>query len=60
MVDLGHKPAAYVDARDKNKIGKKLLTYLNKNNIPFYIHAEIEGCDGNKKVETISIRKNKN
>jgi len=60
LVDLGHKPAAYVDARDKNKIGKKLLTYLKKNNIPFYIHAEIEGCDGNKKVETISIRKNKN
>ena len=31
LVDLGHKPAAYVDARDKNKIGKKLLTYLKKN-----------------------------
>ncbi len=60
LVDLGHKPAAYVDARDKNKIGKKLLTYLKKNNIPFYINAEIEGCDGNKKVETICIRKNKN
>ena len=60
LVDLGHKPAAYVDARDKNKIGKKLLTYLKKNNIPFYINAEVEGCDGNKKVETISIRKNRN
>ncbi len=60
LVDLGHKPAAYVDARDKNKIGKKLLTYLKKHNIPFYTNAEIEGCDGNKKVETISIRKNKN
>ena len=60
LVDLGHKPAAYVDARDKKKIGKKLLTYLKKNNIPFYSNAEIEGCDGNKKVETISIRKNKN
>ncbi|MBD1172369.1 (2Fe-2S)-binding protein [Pelagibacterales bacterium SAG-MED05] len=60
LVDLGHKPVAYVDARDKNKIGKKLLTYLKKNNIPFYFNAEIEGCDGNKKVETISIRKNKN
>ena len=59
LVDLGHKPAAYVDARDKNKIGKKLLTYLKKNNIPFYVNAEIEGCDGSKKVETISIRKNK-
>ncbi len=60
LVDLGHKPAAYVDARDKSKIGKKLLTYLKKNNIPSYVNAEIEGCDGNKKIETISIRKNKN
>ena len=60
LVDLGHKPSAYVDARDKDKIGKKLLAYLKKNDIPFYTNAEVEGCDGNKKVETISIRKNKN
>ena len=59
LIDLGHKPAAYVDARDKNKIGKKLLDYLKKNDIPFYINSEVEGCDGNKKIKTISIR-NKN
>ena len=60
LIELGHKPAAYVDARDKNKIGAKFLNYLKKNNIPFYINSEVEGCDGNKKINTISIRKNKN
>ncbi len=60
LVDLGHKPAAYVDARNKNKIGSKLLKYLEKNNIPFYINSEVEGCDGNKKVKTISIRISRN
>ncbi len=60
LIDLGHKPAAYVDARDKDKIGKKLLDYLKKSNIPFYINSEVEGCDGSKKIKTISIRKNKN
>ena len=57
LVDLGHKPAAYVDSRNKDKIGRKLLNYLEKNNIPFYINAEVEGCDGNKKIKTISIKK---
>ncbi len=57
LVDLGHKPAAYVDSRSKDKIGRKLLNYLEKNNIPFYINAEVEGCDGNKKIKTISIKK---
>ena len=28
--------------------------------IPFYKNAEVEGCDGNKKVQSISIRNNKN
>ena len=60
LIELGHKPAAYVDARDKNKIGAKFLNYLKKNDIPFYINSEVEGCDGNKKINTISIRKNKN
>ena len=60
LIELGHKPAAYVDARDKNKIGGKFLNYLKKNDIPFYINSEVEGCDGNKKINTISIRKNKN
>ncbi len=57
LVDLGHKPAAYVDSRNKDKIGRKLLNYLENNNIPFYINAEVEGCDGNKKIKTISIKK---
>ncbi len=57
LVDLGHKPAAYVDSRSKDKIGRKFLNYLEKNNIPFYINAEVEGCDGNKKIKTISIKK---
>ena len=57
LIDLGHKPAAYVDSRNKDKIGRKLLNYLEKNNIPFYINAEVEGCDGNKKIKTISIKK---
>ncbi len=60
LIELGHKPAAYVDARDKNKIGVKFLNYLKKNDVPFYINSEVEGCDGNKKISTISIRKNKN
>ena len=60
LIELGHKPAAYIDARDKNKIGAKFLNYLKKNDIPFYINSEVEGCDGNKKINTISIRKNKN
>ena len=60
LIELGHKPAAYVDARDKDKIGGKFLNYLKKNDIPFYINSEVEGCDGNKKINTISIRKNKN
>ena len=57
LIDLGHKPAAYIDARNKEKIGRKLLNYLEKNNVPFYTNAEVEGCDGNKKIKTISIRK---
>ncbi len=57
LIDLGHKPAAYIDARNKEKIGRKLLNYLEKNNIPTYINAEVEGCDGNKKIKTVSIRK---
>ena len=57
LIELGHKPAAYIDARNKEKIGRKLLNYLEKNNIPTYINAEVEGCDGNKKIKTVSIRK---
>ena len=30
---------------------------FKRNNIPFYPESEVEGCEGNKKVETINIRK---
>jgi len=60
LINLGHKPAAYVDARDEKEIEKNLLDCLIKNDIPFYKNSEVEGCDGNKKVQKISIRNNKN
>ena len=60
LIILGHKPAAYIDARDEKEIEKELLNYLEKNDIPFYKNAEVEGCDGNKKIQSISIRNNKN
>ena len=60
LISLGHKPAAYIDARDENEIEKDLLNCLEKNKIPFFKGAEVEGCDGNKKVQQISIRYNKN
>ena len=58
LIDLGCKPAAYVDARNE-KIEKKLLECLEKNDIPFYKGAEVEGCNGNKEIKNISIRNNK-
>ena len=60
LISLGHKPTAYVDARNEEEIEKELSDCLEKNNIPFYKNAEVEGCDGNKKVQKISIRTNKN
>jgi sarcosine oxidase, subunit alpha len=60
LVSLGHKPAAYVDARDEAEIEKELSDCLEKNNIPFYKNAEVEGCDGNNVVQKISIRNSKN
>ena len=56
LIDLGCKPKAYVDVRDESSIEKKTKTILETNKIPFYFSSEIEGCDGNKKLETISIR----
>ena len=38
----------------KSNVRKEIL---EKNNIPTYINAEVEGCDGNKKIKTVSIRK---
>ena len=37
LINLKHKPAAYVDARDAKEIEKDLLECLEKNNIPFII-----------------------
>ena len=59
LINLGHKPAAYVDTRDEKNIQKELINCLKKNNIPYYINAEVEGCDGNKEIKQISIRNNK-
>ncbi len=36
LVDLGHKPKAYVDARGQKKIEKETLELLTKNDIPLY------------------------
>ena len=56
LVDLGCKPKAYIDARDESSIEKGTKNILEKNKISFYFGSEVEGCDGNKKLETISIR----
>ena len=60
LIDLGCKPQAYVDAREKKQIEKKTLDLLDTHNIPAYIKSEIEGCDGKNKVEEVSIRTKKN
>ena len=39
LIDLGHKPAAYVDARDEKEIEKELLDYLEKNE-----HSFLQKC----------------
>ena len=56
MIDLGCKPLAYVDSREEDIVEKKIKDILKQNRIPFYFKSEVEGCDGNKKVESISIR----
>ena len=40
LINLGHKPAAYVDARDKKEIENELLNCLEKNNIPLFIKVQ--------------------
>ena len=50
-------PAAYIDSRDEKNIEEDIKKFLKDNNIRFYPASEVEGCDGNKKVETINIRK---
>ena len=56
LVNLGCKPRAYIDSRNKKDIEDDVRNYLKENDIPFYPEAEVEGCDGNKKVEKINIR----
>ena len=60
LIDLGHKPRAYVDARDQKKIEKETLELLTKYNIPIYAKSEIEGCDGKNEIQKVSIRVKKN
>tara|TARA_S200000501_G_scaffold348117_1_gene363044 strand:+ start:256 stop:3240 length:2985 start_codon:yes stop_codon:yes gene_type:complete len=56
LIDLKCKPIAYIDSRKKNDIEFDIKEYLNKNDIPFYPESEVEGCEGNKKVEKVYIR----
>ena len=60
LVDLGHKPKAYVDVRDQKKIEKETLELLIKYNIPLYSKSEIEGCEGKNEVSKVFIRVKKN
>ncbi len=60
LIELGCLPAAYVDVRKESSVEKKTKELLNFNKIPFYFNSEVEGCDGNKNVEKISIRNPEN
>ena len=52
------KPLAYIDARKKKDIEDELKDYLKNHDIQFFPEAEVEGCQGNKEVETVRIRAN--
>tara|TARA_B110000977_G_scaffold33478_1_gene44617 strand:+ start:162 stop:3140 length:2979 start_codon:yes stop_codon:yes gene_type:complete len=56
LIDLKCKPQAYVDSRSGDKIESSLLDIIHKENIPLFTNAHVEGCDGKKQVEEISIR----
>tara|TARA_B100000579_G_scaffold430114_1_gene442952 strand:- start:5760 stop:8744 length:2985 start_codon:yes stop_codon:yes gene_type:complete len=56
LINLKSKPTAYIDCRNKKDIEKETIDYLLKNNIPFYPESEVEGCEGNKKVEKVYVR----
>ena len=60
LVQMGCKPAAYIDSRKEKKIEEDVKQFLNANDIKFYPESEVEGCDGNKKIEKINIRHGKN
>ena len=59
LISLGCKPKAYIDSRKKDNIETEIKKILKDNDISFFSDAEIEGCDGNKKIETITIRQGK-
>ncbi len=56
LTNLNSKPTAYIDCRNKKDIEQETIDYLLKNNIPFYPESEVEGCEGNKKVEKVYVR----
>ena len=56
LVNLNCKPLAYVDSRKEKNIEIEIKNYLKANDIAFYPESEVEGCDGNKKVEHVNIR----
>ncbi|MDB4233591.1 2Fe-2S iron-sulfur cluster-binding protein [Alphaproteobacteria bacterium] len=56
LIDLNCKPQAYVDSRSGDKIEPELLKIIHKKNIPLFTNAHIEGCDGKKQVQEISVR----
>ena len=57
LVQQKCKPSAYIDSRNERDIEEDVKKFLKVNDIPFYPACEVEGCDGNKKVEMINIRK---
>jgi len=59
LVNLKCKPLAYVDSRKTKDIEDKIIKYLKDNDIPFYPDSEVEGCDGNNKLEKVHISKGK-
>ena len=59
LISLGCKPKAYVDSRKKDHIENETKKILKDNNILFLSDAEIEGCDGSKKIESITVRQGK-
>ncbi len=56
LISLKCKPAAYVDSRNSDNIESEIKDFLKQNDIPFYHESEVEGCDGNQKVEKVHIR----
>ncbi len=56
LLNLNCKPLVYIDSRKEDEIEDETKELLKNNEIIFYPHSEVEGCEGNKKVEKINIR----